>query len=72
MGYLDLTSLAGKLFLRNHLNDRAESVVEPRNPYSVCFGYYLAADKSLARFGSGSRVRALRSVPLNLPIATQI
>ena len=35
MGYLDSTSLAGKLFLRNHLNDRAESLVERRNPYSV-------------------------------------
>jgi hypothetical protein len=48
MGYLDSTSLAGKLFFRNHLHDRAESLVERRNPYSVCFGYYFAGDKSLA------------------------
>jgi hypothetical protein len=62
MGYLDSTSLAGKLFFRNHLHDRAESLVERRNPYSVCFGYYFAGDKSLAILGPGSRVRSLRSL----------
>jgi len=62
MGYLDSTSLAGKLFLRNHLNDQAEFLVERRKPYSVCFGYYFAPDKSLAILGPGSRVRSLRSL----------
>jgi len=62
MGYLDSTSFGGKLFLRNHLNDRSESLVERRNPYSVCCGYYFAADKSRAILGPGSRVRSLRSL----------
>jgi len=62
MGYLDSTTLAAKLFLRNHLNDRAKSLVERRNHYSVCCGYYFAADKSLAILGPGLKVRSLRSL----------